>query len=673
MAGDFNFVEHEHDTTNYSDYHHLTDDTRKNWDDLITKHCLWEVSQPNHTQFALNHHDQRTSRLDRIYITHNEADCALFTPTATITNTPHSIIRAINKTHNIHQHHISTHCAVTLNFYQANCPYRPYKLPPWITTTQAFKTIFCDLWFAAPPCPDPYEEEQRFKRTAKRAHKIFKNNRTYCDTQAKAPICELTAAITLLNNITSPNPNHDIIEDIHKKHPALNALTTCENPNPLREHIAKLVEKGTPSSAIASPGREGGDRSEGEAIFRAKSRPRQPTDKVSTILPSTKTHLNHLREKITDNTTTDPKEQAKILKKFWGKIWSKRDDAPTQEKIDDYLNSYNKTIDDEHTPQLPTMKDTLKHIKAPKNTACGPDGMPFSLYRNLIHISTPIIHNIITTLAEGTPPPRDFNMGEVCFFPKDNSSTVDRTRPITLNNTSNRIVAAVIADTIMPAVDYLVDARQRGFVRGRKGDDNIHEITNTFYDHLNKQNLHFFLFIDTAKAFDSVDHDYLFSVLAKSGMPEWVINSVRGLMANTSVRPSLKGRVRTMIPIHRGVKQGCPLSPLLFLLAYDPLLHNINTIPDAIPWSFADDAAIGHPTMHGIKQITSMIDTFATISGFGVNRDKSTILHTRPHQLTIIKPWPPWAGRAWPSQTKQHTWASSWATISTTSISTPKR
>ena len=205
---------------------------------------------------------------------------------------------------------------------------------------------------------------------------------------------------------------------------------------------------------------------------------------------------------------------------------------------------------------------------------------------------------------------------------------VDRTRPITLNNVSNRIAAAIVADAIMPAVDSVVDARQRGFVRGRTGDDNIHEITNKFYDKLNSQDPHFFLFIDTAKAFDSVDHDYLFAVLNKINMPVWVANIVKGLMTNVSVRPALRGKTKTFIPIRRGVKQGCPLSPLLFLLAYDPLLHRINNIENAIPWSFADDAAIGHPTMHGITQATREIDIFAHISGFGVNRHKSAVLHT---------------------------------------------
>ena len=81
-------------------------------------------------------------------------------------------------------------------------------------------------------------------------------------------------------------------------------------------------------------------------------------------------------------------------------------------------------------------------------------------------------------MSTGTIPPKEFNYGGLCIFPKDGSSTVDRTRPITLNNTSNRITAAVIADCNMPALDAMIDPRQKGFIRGRRGEDNIMELTD---------------------------------------------------------------------------------------------------------------------------------------------------------------------------------------------------
>ena len=110
-------------------------------------------------------------------------------------------------------------------------------------------------------------------------------------------------------------------------------------------------------------------------------------------------------------------------------------------------------------------------------------------------------------------------------------------------------------------------------------------------------------------------------------MPPWVTNIIKGLMSNVRVCPLLKGRIRTTIPINRGVKQGCPLSPLLFVIAYDPFLTKTGSLPGATVWSYADDAVLAHNTLDGIESFTSQIDDFSHISGFGVNREKCNILH----------------------------------------------
>ena len=233
-------------------------------------------------------------------------------------------------------------------------------------------------------------------------------------------------------------------------------------------------------------------------------------------------------------------------------------------------------------------------------------------------------------MAEGHKPPKSFNMGDLCLFPKDKSTLIARTRPTTMNNFDNRIIAATVSRTLMPAVDHISERCQKGFINGRKGETNIKGITNQFYSSLLEQNQHFFLFIDTAKAFDSIDHPFLFDVLAKIGMPAWVLNLVKGLMHKVQVRPRLGGRSKIAIDIHRGVKQGCPLSPLLFILAYDPLLTRLTSIPGTDVFAFADDAVISHRSLAAIPTITKEIDDFGHVSGFGVNTEKSDLLRTMP-------------------------------------------
>ena len=80
-------------------------------------------------------------------------------------------------------------------------------------------------------------------------------------------------------------------------------------------------------------------------------------------------------------------------------------------------------------------------------------------------------------------------------------------------------------------------------------------------------------FVDLEKAFDNVDRQKLWNIMDRRGYPQHLINSVKILYKSTSVVLDLNGRLSGDIPINKGVRQGCCVSPTLFNIYIDDMLR----------------------------------------------------------------------------------------------------
>ena len=83
------------------------------------------------------------------------------------------------------------------------------------------------------------------------------------------------------------------------------------------------------------------------------------------------------------------------------------------------------------------------------------------------------------------------------------------------------------------------------------------------------------MIIDQAKAFDRVDHQYLFSALKGMGFGEKFISYVKLLYSDTYCMVKVNNRLCPPFSFRRGIRQGCPLSGLLYTIALEPLLASI--------------------------------------------------------------------------------------------------
>ncbi len=135
------------------------------------------------------------------------------------------------------------------------------------------------------------------------------------------------------------------------------------------------------------------------------------------------------------------------------------------------------------------------------------------------------------------------------------------------------------------------------------------------------------------------------AVLGKIGFPPWIINIVKGLLSRVSVTPVFGGRTSVWIDILRGVKQGCPLSPLLFAVCYDHLLSRLAEIKGLKVFGFADDVALAAASFRDLCKAMEIIDLFSAASGLSVNVRKTTLINTKLDEGAVLKlvsssPWP---------------------------------
>ena len=143
-----------------------------------------------------------------------------------------------------------------------------------------------------------------------------------------------------------------------------------------------------------------------------------------------------------------------------------------------------------------------------------------------------------------------------------------------------------------PVQEFLIGGWQKGFVGGRVGTEHVHELTGQFYRKMTKQQQLHVLLLDIKRAFDSLSHAFIHATLETIGLDLWARLVIKGLLHLVRVIPQLAVATDHLIRIGRGVKQGCPLSPLLFVLCFECLLVGIAAIRRLDPYAFADDLAV---------------------------------------------------------------------------------
>lgn len=281
----------------------------------------------------------------------------------------------------------------------------------------------------------------------------------------------------------------------------------------------------------------------------------------------------------------------------------------------------------------------IKQLKP--NKAPGPDGLTNEFYKTLGPKLIDTLVVVFNDLLDGKDLPLYFNSALLKVLPKPgrDPELPSSYRPILLLNSDYKLYTKILAERLKPILPQIIHEDQTGFISGRHSVTNVRKVLAVmqWLEQNDDPTPHAILSLDAEKAFDLIAWDHLFETLAKFGIPYKFISILRTLYSGSSTQILSNAYMSPPFPIRQGTRQGCPLSPLLFAMAIEPLavalrasemFRGIPVGEQEIKLSmFADDMLlfISDP-VESLQNIITILDRFSAFAGFRVNYSKSNLL-----------------------------------------------
>ena len=270
------------------------------------------------------------------------------------------------------------------------------------------------------------------------------------------------------------------------------------------------------------------------------------------------------------------------------------------------------------------------------NSSPGIDGITAAWYKMFWCKIKHLVHESLTTSFQigSLSPSQRKGIIIIIYKGKGHRNKLTNWRPITVDY---KLLTKVIANRLNDIIKYIIHDDQNGYIKGRSASMIIRALDDII-EYTDKFNIPgAILTLDYTKAYDSLSKQFMITCFKKYGFGPNFERWISVINANTQSCISYCGWLSDWFPIERGIRQGCPLSPLCFILACEFLackIRQTNKIKGiALPCNtgvkeikilqYADDSTILINDEQSITETFVIIDLFSVFSGLVLNRQKT--------------------------------------------------
>ena len=282
--------------------------------------------------------------------------------------------------------------------------------------------------------------------------------------------------------------------------------------------------------------------------------------------------------------------------------------------------------------------ETFKNVISTRDitSAHGTDGIGYWALKLCPELGSEMMVTISKIIIKYGFMPTTWNISRtILLYKKGDERDLKNWRPLTIASCLYRTWTCALASVLQTINMYstkLFDENQKGFIKHKDGClEHSNMITEAICDANRNAKDIYIAALDLRDAFGSVPHEYIKFVLSEMQFPEEIIALISDSYDNGTAKVRVGSEESDTINIHKGVKQGCPLSPLIFNFCMNPLLSKLEqegegySIDDDCTLkvqAYADDIILFSSTREGLQNNLNIVDNFMKYAKVTVNTSK---------------------------------------------------